>query len=195
MSYAASEVEPVQDKTEERLVNENKEEKRAHVSHSTSKPNYLLKLLTEIAKQSKPAIKVFSGSVDKFVPFKAKFERIERRGIYDEEEMLDLLLDHVSGDAEKAVKRILPRTGKFKRAMKILEERFGNAKSVVNAKLKALRSHPPVQGHNSSRLGSLSDVISTMLESFRSLKLQHELKSSFIVQEAVAKLPTSLLYK
>ena len=127
--------------------------------------------------------------------FKATFERVKQRGIYDENEMLDLLLENVSGDAENALKGILPGSGQFDRAMKILEESFGNVRTITNANLKALRSHPQVQGHNPSQLRSLSHVISNMIESFRSLKLNHELKSSFIVQEAVAKLPTFLFHK
>ena len=164
-------------------------------SQETGEPNYLFRLGTEIAKQSKPPIKIFTGSVDKFVSFKATFDRIKQRGIYDENEMLDLLLEHVRDDAENALKGILPGSGQFDRAMKILEERFGNVRTITNANLKALRSHPQVQGHNPSQLRSLSDVISNMIESFRSLKLNRELKSSFIVQEAVAKLPTFLFYK
>jgi hypothetical protein len=171
-------------------------EKSIHrTSQEKGEPNYLFRLGTEIAKQSKPHIKIFSGAVDKFVAFKATFDRIRKRGIYDENEMLDLLIEHVRGDAENALKGILPGSGQFNRAMKILEERFGNVRTITNANLKALRSHPQVQGHNPSQLRSLSDVISNMIESFRSLKLNHELKSSFIVQEAVAKLPTFLFYK
>lgn len=75
------------------------------------------------------------------MPFKAKFERIERRGIYEEDEMLDL--EHVSGDAEKAVTGILPGSGHFKGATKIRE-----CKYFVNVNLEAVRSHPRVQGYN-----------------------------------------------
>ena len=152
-------------------------------SQETGEPNYLFQLGTETAKQSKPPIKIFTGSVDKFVSFKATFDSIKQRGIYDENEMLDLLLEHVRDDAENALKGILPGSGQFDRAMKILEERFGNVRTITNANLKALRSHPQVQGHNPSQLRSLSDVISNMIESFRSLKLNHELKSSFIVRK------------
>ena len=105
------------------------------------------------------------------------------------------MLENVSGDAENALKGNLPGSGQFNRAMKILEERFGNVRTITNANLKAIRSHPQVQGHNPSQLRSLSDVISNMIESFRSLKLNPELRSSFIVQEAVAKLPTYLFHK
>ena len=92
----------------------------------TGEPNYLLRVGTEIAKQTKPSIKTFGESVDKFVPFKATFEHVKQRGIYDENEMLELFLENVSGDAENALKGILPSSGQFDRAMKILEERFGN---------------------------------------------------------------------
>ena len=121
-------------------------------SQETGEPNYLFRLGTETAKQSKPPIKIFTGSVDKFVSFKATFNRIKQRGIFDENEMLDLLLEHVRDDAENALKGILPGSGQFDRAMKILEERFGNVRTITNANLKALRSHPQVQGHNPSQL-------------------------------------------
>ncbi len=114
-------------------------------SQETGEPNYLFQLGTEIAKQSKPPIKIFTGSVDKFVSFKATFDSIKQRGIYDENEMLDLLLEHVRDDTENALKGVLPGSGQFDRAMKILEERFGNVRTITNANLKALRSHPQVQ--------------------------------------------------
>ena len=59
----------------------------------TGEPSYLLRLGTDIAKQTKSSIKMFSGSVDKFVSFKATIERVKQRGIYDENEILHLLLD------------------------------------------------------------------------------------------------------
>ncbi len=102
--------------------------------------------------------------------FKATFDRRKQRGIYDENEKPDLLLEHVRYDAENTLKGILPGFGQLDRAMKILEERFGNVRTITNANLKALISHPQVQGHNPSQLRSLYDVISNMIESFRSLK-------------------------
>ena len=130
----------------------------------TGEPSYLLRLGTEIAKQTKPSSKMFSGTVDKFSSFKATFEHIKQRGINDENEMLDLLLKNVSGDAKNALKEILPGSGQLDRAMKILEERSGNVRTITKANLQALRSHPQVQGHNPSQLRSLSVVISNMIE-------------------------------
>lgn len=76
--------------------------------------------------------------MDKFVCFKPTFERVKQRGIYDENEMLF--------DAGNALKGVLPGSGQFDRAMKILEEKFGNVRKITNANLKVLKSHPQVQG-------------------------------------------------
>ena len=122
-----------------------------------------------IAKQIKPSIKVFSGAVEKFVSFKASFDRLQKKKLYDDDELLDLLLEHVSGDAEKALSGILPGSGQFDRAMKILQERFGNTRLIVNSDLATLRRHSVVQDKKADQLRSLCDVISTMIESYLSL--------------------------
>ena len=86
-----------------------------------------------LQKQKKPSIKVFNGSAIKFVAFKASINGLRSKGLYDEDKLLDIVLDHVGGEAEKAIHGILPASGQFKRAMEILEQRFGNDRVIVNA--------------------------------------------------------------
>ena len=115
--------------------------------------------------------------------------------MYDNDELLDILLEHVSGDAKKAVSGILPASGQFDRAMKILQELCRNTRMIVNSNLATLRSHVVVQDKKADQLRSLCDVISTMIELFRSLDLEHELKSSIIVHNAVSKMAQTLIYR
>ena len=130
------------------------------LEHTTASddPNPLSRLGIELAKQKKPSIKVFNGSAIKFVAFKASINRLRSKGLYDEDELLVIVLDHVGGEAEKAIREILPGSGQFKRAMEILEQRFGNNRVIVNAiNLAALKSHPVVQEKRADQLRSLSN--------------------------------------
>ena len=120
--------------------------------------NPLSRLGIELAKQKKPSVKVFNGSAIKFVAFKASINRLKSKGFYDEDELLDIVLDHVGGEAEKAIRGILPGSGQFKRAMEILEQRFGNDRVIVNANLAALKSHSVVQEKRADQLRALSNV-------------------------------------
>ena len=157
--------------------------------------NPLSRLGIELAKQKKPSVKVFNGSAIKFVTFKASINRLRSKGLYVEDELLDIVLDHLGGEAEKAIRGILPGSGQFKRAMEILEQRFGNGRVIVNANLAALKSHPVVQEKRADQLRALSNVILAMVGSFKSLNIAHELKSGSLVQDAVSELPQSLFYR
>ena len=158
--------------------------------------NPLSRLGIELAKQKKPSVKLFNGSAIKFVAFKASINHLKSKGLYDEDELLDIVLDHVGGEAEKAVRGVLPGSGQFKRAMaEILEQRFGNDRVIVNANLAALKSHSVVQEKRADQLRALSNVILAMVGSFKSLNIAHELKSGSLVQDAVSKLPQSLFYR
>ena len=124
--------------------------------HTTASddPNPLSRLGIEFAKQKKPSIKVFNGSAIKFVAFKASINGLRSKELYDEDKLLDIVLDHVGGEAEKAIHGILPASGQFKRAMEILEQRFGNDRVIVNANMAALKSHPDVQEKRADQLRS-----------------------------------------
>lgn len=80
-----------------------------------TKPNddVLVKLAEAILKSRDPHIKKFDGSPSKYTAFRATFKKLEQEKHYTQDELLDLLLTHITGKAETALRGILPGSGKY----------------------------------------------------------------------------------
>ena len=72
------------------------------------------KLAEAILKSRDPRIKTFDGDMKNYIVFKASFNKLERENTYSEDELLEILLTHVTDEVEKALQGILPRSGKYK---------------------------------------------------------------------------------
>ena len=114
-------------------------------SPSKHEQSALLLLGKEIAKQRKPFVKPFDGKVENFVHFKASIDRLTKTTLYDDDEMLNIIQENVTGEAETAIKGILPGSGQFTKAMQILQDRFGNERAIIQANIASLRAHAVVQ--------------------------------------------------
>lgn len=79
--------------------------------HKTSAP--LLKVAKAILKTKKPDLKPFNGDCGKYAAFKALFRHLEELGLYSENELLNLLLTTIKGEAEMALQGILPNTNGY----------------------------------------------------------------------------------
>lgn len=73
-----------------------------------------IKLAEAILKTREPRIRTFDGDVKNYPAFKASFNKLERENTYPEDELLEILLTHVTDEVEKALQGILPRSGKYK---------------------------------------------------------------------------------
>ena len=72
--------------------------------HKTCAP--LLKVAKAILKTQKPDLKPFNGDCGKYAAFKASFRHLEEQGLYSENELLNLLLTTVKGEAEMALQGV-----------------------------------------------------------------------------------------
>ena len=86
--------------------------------HKTCVP--LLKVAEAILKTQKPDLKPFNGDCGKYAMFKASFRHLEEQGLYSENELLNLLLTTVKGDAEMLLQAILPNSNRYYKAWPIL---------------------------------------------------------------------------
>ena len=69
----------------------------------------ILKLAEAILKTRDPRIKNFDWDVGSYPLFKASFNKLEKENIYSEDELLDLLLTHVTGMGRKLFKGFLQK--------------------------------------------------------------------------------------
>lgn len=151
-----------------------------------------IKLAEANLKTRDPKIKTLDGNMKNYPAFKASFGKFERQGIYSEDELLDLLLTHVAGKGERALREILPGSGKYRRAWDVLQERFGDPNGIILAHDADLRNHSNVSGRNVEQLRSLTETGCVFVATFESLGHDYELKSASHVRQALGKLPPFL---
>ena len=102
----------------------------------------ILNVAEAILKTQKPNIKPFSGDYGKYSAFRASFKQLEEQGYYNENEVLNVLLTNVKGEAETTLQGILPNSSEYYEAWRILEKRFGDPIKIVQSYRKALKSSP-----------------------------------------------------
>ena len=102
----------------------------------------ILNVAEAILKTQKPNIKPFSGDYGKYSAFRASFKQLEEQGYYNENEVLNVLLTNVKGEAETTLQGILPNSSEYYEAWRILEKRFGDPIKIVRSYRKALKSSP-----------------------------------------------------
>ena len=155
----------------------------------------ILKVAGAILKTQKPNIKPFSGDYGKYSAFRASFKQLEEQGYYNENELLNLLLTNVKGEAETALQGILPNSSEYYEEWRILEKRFGDPIKIVQSYRKALKSSPSVLEKNAAQLRSLTDKVTSLISVFKSLGRTGDLLSDSYVEDVLEKLPTSLKTK
>ena len=91
----------------------------------------LLNIAEAILETPKPDLKPFNGDCGRYEMFKALFRHLEEQGLHNENELLNLLLTNVRGEAETALQGILPNGNRYYEAWKILSRRFGDPLKIV----------------------------------------------------------------
>ena len=152
----------------------------------------ILKVAEAILKTQKPNINPFSGDYGKYSAFRVSFKQLEEQGYYNENELLNLLLTNVKGEAETALQGILPNSSEYYEAWRILEKRFGDPIKIVQSYRRALKSSPSVLEKNAAQLRSLTDKVTSLISVFKSLGRTGDLLSDSYVEDVLVKLPTLL---
>ena len=80
----------------------------------------------------------------------------------------------------------------YKDALRTLERKFGQPQAVVSAHLDKLSNFPPLKMHNSDNIINYSAAISSLVEVFKSLSYDADLKSASLLNQAVQKLPPNM---
>ena len=74
----------------------------------------------------------------------------------------------------------------------MLQRKFGQPQTVVSAYIDKLASYPPLKMHSSENIISFSNTVSSLNGVFRSLGYTHDLFSSSLLNQALAKLPPNM---
>ena len=98
----------------------------------------------------------------------------------------------VTGKAKTAIAEFAYYGLIYKDALNTLERKFGQPQAVISAHLDKLSSFPPLKMHNSDNIINCSATISSLVEVFKSLPYDSDLKSASLLNTAVQKFPPNL---
>ncbi len=152
-------------------------------------------MLKQVIKMQPISLYVFEGDKDDFFAFRASFTQLEKKGVFDNDDLLSFLLSHVKGEAQRGLRGILPGSGQYEKAWEILTIRYGNKTRINNNNLDAIRKHAPVSPNNLMQLRSFIDTVSAFIESMRSANRINELHSGLLIADLLQKLPRNVVYQ
>lgn len=98
-------------------------------------------MLKQIIRMQPVSLIDFEGGTDDFFAFRSAFVRLEKKGVFDDNDLLSMLLAHVKGEAKRALTGILHGSGQYDRAWEILTSRYGNKTRITINKLEVIRKH------------------------------------------------------
>ena len=101
----------------------------------------------------------------------------------------------LTGNAKKAVGRMLNHGHLYQAALAELEEQFGNEELVAGAFMKTIFDHPTVAEEDIAQLRSFYNTLHIAVVTMKSLGYSHDLASSTNTRAVLQKLPDSLQEK
>ena len=112
------------------------------------------------------------------------FRHLEEQGLYSKNELLNLLLMTVKGEAEMALQGILPNSNGYFEAWRILGRRFGDPLKIVQTHRKTLLC-PSVSENNASQLQLLAEKVISLVSVLKSLGQSDDLLSDSYVDDVI----------
>ena len=133
---------------------------------------------------------VFDGNILEYPKWENAFDALIEDQVVLPNYKLYYLGEYTSGAAQKTISGLLGlRTeDAYKRARKILKERFGHPFRIYEAYRDKLRNWPPCM--TSAELQEFSDFLVMTQETMKSVKYLKELESYSTIKELTARLPT-----
>jgi hypothetical protein len=126
----------------------------------------------------RPKLPGFDGNPVDYARFKACVKvEIERKGVYDNVEKLNFLLDAVTGSAKSCLKRFIPGSERYDEAWEALDNRFGQPDVVVAAANKQIYEFPDILSENAGKIREYQELVSELVGVYKELRFEHELKA------------------
>ena len=152
----------------------------------------LERMLPTLIKMERPKLPGFDGNPVDYARFKACVKvEIERKGVYDNVEKLNFLLDAVTGSAKSCLKRFIPGSERYDEAWEALDNRFGQPDVVVAAAKKQIDEFPDILSENAGKIREYQELVSELVGVYKELRFEHELKAQ-LPESYVKRLPTRL---
>ena len=133
-------------------------------------------------------VQKFDGSPEDYPAFRQRFKQlVETRPLSDAVKMT-CLLQFLNGPALTAVQRYEPMPGGLEKALKTLEERFGQPFQVVRACVESLTKGPALQANDKDSLQRYADTAQVTYDTLESIGYLSEMKIDNL-EKVIARLP------
>ena len=149
-----------------------------------------------VTKSSLPPLDVvkFSGNPCEYFRFKSRFEEMVDTQNISEAQKMSRLLQFLGGPARSAVVGFEGVPGGLGKALKMLQQRFGQPHIVAKACVDALVDGPNISNNDGQGLQEFADRSRTLYETLRSLNALSEMNMSNLAKMS-GKLPVVLQIK
>ena len=149
-----------------------------------------------VTKSSLPPLDVvkFSGNPCEYFRFKSRFEEMVDTQNISEAQKMSRLLQFLDGPARSAVAGFEGVPGGLGKALKMLQQRFGQPHIVAKACVDALVDGPNISNNDEQGLQEFADRSRTLYETLRSLNALSEMNMSNLAKMS-GKLPVVLQIK
>ena len=149
-----------------------------------------------VTKSSLPPLDVvkFSGNPCEYFRFKSRFEEMVDTQNISEAQKMSRLLQFLDGPARSAVAGFEGVPGGLGKALKMLQQRFGQPHIVAKACVDALVDGPNISNNDGQGLQEFADRSRTLYETLRSLNALSEMNMSNLAKMS-GKLPVVLQIK
>lgn len=133
-------------------------------------------------------VQKFDGSPENYPAFRQRFKQlVETRPLSDAVKMTRLL-QFLNGPALTAVQRYEPMPGGLAKALKTLEERFGQPFQVVRACVESLTKGPAIQANDKDSLRRYADTAQVTYDTLESMGCLSEMNIDNL-EKVIARLP------
>ena len=133
-------------------------------------------------------VQKFDGSPENYPAFRQRFKQlVETRPLSDAVKMTRLL-QFLNGPALTAVQRYEPMPGGLAKALKTLEERFGQPFQVVRACVESLTKGPAIQANDKDSLQRYADTAQVTYDTLESMGYLSEMNIGNL-ENVIARLP------
>ncbi|XP_068692609.1 uncharacterized protein [Montipora foliosa] len=119
----------------------------------------------------------FDGSPERYPAFRQRFKQLVETRPLDDSVKMTRLLQFLQGPALLAVQRYEPMPGGLSKALKTLEDRFGQPFQVVRACIESLTKGPAIQASDKDSLQRYADTAQVTYDTLESMGYLSEMNA------------------
>ncbi|XP_070144891.1 uncharacterized protein [Drosophila kikkawai] len=138
-----------------------------------------------------PDLHVFGGQPEEWPIFNCAFVETTQAYNCTDLENNQRLLKALKDEARETVKSLLIHPGNVSPVMEQLRFRFGRPEQLIRSQLNSVREVPPISEQHLARIVPFATRVSNLTAFLQSAKAEQHLGNPTLMEELVAKLPTS----